>query len=102
MTTARFDTVSTIVNEAAVELGLSSSTSTDVFASTDPTFVLLRTLLKSCGQELIDLPNSDWPSLHKTHSFVAAAAADPPAYGVNTLPTDFGKKVPGTFWNQTD
>lgn len=102
MTTARFETVSTIVNEALVELGLSESTAVDVFASTDPKYVRARTLLKACGQELIGMDGANWQSLHKTHSFTAVAAVAPALYGVNALPTDLDRYIPQTAWNQTD
>jgi hypothetical protein len=102
MTTARFDTARTIVNEALVELGLSSNEATDVWASTDPVYVQARGLLKSCGQELISMPATDWQSLHKTHALTAAAAVAPAIYGVNALPADFDHYVPQTAWDQTN
>jgi len=54
-----YDTVANIVSDAAVELGL--GTVSDVYASTDPNVVQLRTLLKSLGRDLVD--GFQWPHL---------------------------------------
>ena len=100
MTTSRFATVSTIVNEAMAELGLSSNTSTDVFASTDAMWIQARTLLNACGQELAGM--LDWQSLIKDGSFTAAAAVAPATYGTQAPPADLDRVLPGTTFNTTD
>src|SRR5690606_23601537 len=61
---SRYISCQDIVNRAAVECGLSPSA--DVFADTDPSFVQLRTLLTSCGQNLVEA--YDWEILRRQHS----------------------------------
>jgi hypothetical protein len=98
MASGRYETSLAIVQQAAVECGLSSPAA--AFASTDPDVILLRTLLNSCGRELCTM--RPWRHLLKSGSFTAAAAAVPPAYGVNALAADFNYPIDDTFWNATD
>ena len=58
---ARWDDAGTIINDAAVEVGLSAVA--DPFASADPAFVQLCRLLTSAGRELL--------GMHQWHKFVA-------------------------------
>lgn len=60
----RYVTAKEIVNRAAVEVGLTPVA--DVWASTDPAFVQLRTLLNSCGQNMMEA--YDWEQLRRQAS----------------------------------
>lgn len=86
-----YDTVANIVSKAAVALGL--GTVSDVFASTDPNVVQLRTLLESVGRELVR--ERRWSHLVLEHTFTTTAAAS------YALPADFRCLVPSTGWNRT-
>ena len=97
MSVSRYQTSLQVVQQAAVESGLGSPSV--VFASTDANVILLRTLLNNCGRELSTM--RPWRALLKSGSVTAAAAAAPPAYGVNALPTDFDYAIDGTFWDNT-
>lgn len=92
---ARFDTASEIVNAAAVECGLTAST--DVFSSSDPAFVQLRTMLTSVGRELLGL--HQWNRFVKTHTITTAV---PPDTGDYDLPSDFGFMIDQTGWTPTN
>jgi|GEM_PF-6192595 len=98
MAVSRYTTSLAIVQQAAIECGLSLPAA--VFTSTDADVVLLRYLLNSCGQELCEM--RPWRHLLKAGSFTAAAAVAPAVYGVNALATDFNYAVDDTFWNATD
>lgn len=87
-----FDTAGNLINDAAVELGLSSTS--DAYASTDANFVRLRTLLKSLGRELWRL--RQWTYLQQIHTFITVSGT--PRYA---LPTDFGSLIDQTMWNRT-
>lgn len=65
MAIAGFATVQEIINRAAVECGLTPVS--DVFASSDPAFVQLRTLLTSCGQNLVE--SYDWEILRRQYDY---------------------------------
>lgn len=86
-----FDPISTIVNDAAVEMGL--GTVSDVFGSTDANIVQLRTILKSVGRDLSRL--RDWAALTKEYTFSTTAAAS------YALPADFRCFIDNTQWNRT-
>lgn len=93
MATTRYETATTIINDAAVELGLPSST--NPFASTDANMVRLVRLLSGAGRELVQI--YQWPHLRKVCD-ITAATGDGRAW---TLPADFAGLVPDTAWNQT-
>lgn len=63
MAVARYVTCKDIINRAATEVGLTPID--DVFASTDPAFVQLRTLLTSCGQNLLE--SYEWETLRRQY-----------------------------------
>src|SRR5688572_457522 len=89
-----WDSVGNIVNDAALELGLITSASADVYGETNQNIVQLRALLKSLGQRLVR--DFKWSHLTKEHTFDTAD-------GVSnyTLPDDFQRIVDGTAWNRT-
>lgn len=89
-----YATAKTIINRAAVEVGLTSVT--DVFASADPNFVQLRSLLNTAGEEL--LIAKQWQSLTKEYSIVVDGADT----GDYTLPTDFNRILDNTAWDYTN
>ena len=93
MATTRHDTAATIINDAAVEEGITEAT--DPFASTEPEMIRLRRLLSSVGRELVAVHR--WPHLRKVCD-ITAALGDGRAY---TVPADFAGYVEGTAWNQT-
>ena len=95
MTATRYDTAQNLINRAAIELGLGSSS--DVFASTDPKYVQLRGLLNTCGQDLVEA--FEWEYLRREHAITTVGATDTGAYA---LPDDFGYMINQTHWNRTD
>ena len=88
---ALYDTAANIINDVAVEVGLTSSA--DVYASTDANFIRLRTLLKSVGRGLI-LAHG-WLQLTKEHTFTTTSASS------YNLPADFQSMVDQTAWDRT-
>ena len=88
-----FDTAGNIINDAAVEVGLSSVS--NPYTSMDPNFIQLRTLLKTCGREL--LHTRDWTHLRKEYTFTTVAGTDTYA-----LPADFHNMYDQTWWNRTN
>lgn len=91
---ARWDTADNIINDAAVEVGLSAVN--DPFASTDPAFIQLCRLLTSCGRELIGV--HQWQKFVKTHSITT----DSLDTGQYNLPTDFLYIIDQTGWTPTN
>lgn len=92
---ARYETAAQIINGAAAEAGIPSVT--DPYASTDPAFVQLRTLLGSAGQELLVL--YEWQKFVKTHTITTVV---PPDTGNYSLPADFGYMIDQTGWTPTN
>lgn len=88
---ARYDTAANIINDVAVEVGLAASS--DVWASTDQSFVQLRYLLKSVGRGLV-LEN-DWLQSRKEYTFTTTTATS------YSLPADFLSMIPQSGWNRT-
>ena len=86
-----YDTVLNLVSDAAVELGLGAVSA--VYASTDENVVMLRTLLKSSGRQL--LADHTWLMAAKEHTFTSTAATS------YTLPADFGSYIDGSAFNRT-
>lgn len=95
MAVERYITAQDIINRAAIASGLSSVG--DVFASTDPSFVQLRSLLTTCGQELVE--SYEWEYLRREHSIVTDAGTDDGTY---PLPNDFGYMINQTGWDRTN
>lgn len=88
---AGYSTVGTLINRAAVQVGLASVA--DPFASTDANFVQLVELLNSLGAELVGLSNHH---LRREFSFVTASSQTSWA-----LPADFVSLVNDTLWDRT-
>ena len=91
---AQYDTAQNIVNRAAPEVGL--GTTADLMSATDQTFVQLRNLLKSCGQEL--LARHDWEALRREWTFTTDGTS---TYSENELPDDWDHVIPDTAWDRT-
>lgn len=89
-----FDTVATIVSDAAVELGLVSANITDPFASTDTNILQLLRFLKSLGRDLVKL--HDWAQLTVTGTITTANGT-----ATYALPTDAVRLIDGTAWNNS-
>ncbi len=95
MATSRYITASDIINRAAIECGLLPSV--DVFADSDPSFIQLRNLITTCGQDLVE--SYPWEVLRREHQIITAV---PPDTGVYDLPTDFGYMIPQTGWERAE
>jgi hypothetical protein len=93
--TPPWDTADNLINDAALELGLLSSPSADVYASTDPNIVQLRAFLKSGCREIGRLKN--WTHLVKQYSFATVTSQ-----ANYSLPTDFRQMIDQTQWNRTN
>ena len=91
---SRYITAQDIINRAAVECGLEPST--DVFADANPSFVQLRNLITTCGQDLVE--SYPWEILRREHNIVTA---NPPDTGVYDLPADFGYMIDQTGWERS-
>jgi len=94
MAVTRYITAEDVINRAAVQCGLTSSS--DVFASTDTNFIQLRSLLTQCGQELLE--SHEWEYLRREHSIVTSSADD----GSYALPSDFAYMINQTGWDRTN
>jgi hypothetical protein len=92
---SRYETAAQIVNGAASEVGLTAVS--DPYASTDPAFIQLCTLLSSAGQEMLAL--FEWQKLVKVHSLTTNV---PPDTGNYDLPADFGYMIDQTGWTPTN
>jgi hypothetical protein len=90
----QYDTAQNIVNRVAPEVGL--STTSNLFTSTDQTFIQLRNLLKSCGQEL--LTKHHWEALRREWTFTTDGTS---TYSEQTLPTEWAYVIPATAWDRT-
>lgn len=88
----RYIDAQTIVNRVAVETGLNAVA--DVFASSDPAIVQMRTLLTSCGQTLIQ--DYEWSRLLMTKEFIALTGEP----GIYDLPDDFSYMIDQTGWQR--
>lgn len=93
---AQYDTAATIINSAAIECGL--ATSTDPLAAVAQEMIQLRTLLTNCGRELCSGLH-EWQQL--TTSYTFSTTATPPANGLYALPSDFGYMINQTGWTPT-
>ena len=95
MTVSRYIPASDLINRAAVEIGLNPST--DVFADANPSFVQLRNLITTCGQDLVE--TYPWEILRREHQILTNV---PPDDGVYDLPDDFGYMIPQTGWERQE
>ena len=95
MAVSRYIPASDIINRAAVECGLQPSA--DVFSESDPSFIQLRNLINTCGQDLVE--SYPWEILRREHQIVTAV---PPDTGIYDLPTDFGYMIPQTGWERAE
>jgi len=89
----RYATAGTIIERAAIELGLSVPAAT-AYSSTDPIAIQLRGLLASAGQSLI--LDYGWSNLQKEHTFTTVAGTE--SY---RLPDDFLQMCDQSGWNRT-
>ena len=92
---ARQETANTIINRAALEVGL--STVSDPVADADKSFIQLTGLLTAAGQELVEL--HQWQVLRQEIEFTTAVPSDD---GIYTLPTDFSYMIDQSGWDQTN
>lgn len=88
----RLSTVNDIVNQVAVEVGLSPTT--DVFSTNDVAFEQLRYLLQSSLKELLEL--HPWQILTRSFSYTTVQGET----GKIPLPVDFAYMIPQTGWEQ--
>lgn len=91
-TSTPYDVAGDIINQAAAELGLAPSMAADPYASTNPLYFQLRSLLTSLGRKLWRLRN--WSQLHWVHTFTTVAGQ-----GAYPLPDNFGRMLSRTAWN---
>jgi len=95
MAISRYIPAADIINRAAIECGLEPSA--DVFADTNPSFVQLRNLITTCGQDLVEA--YPWEILRREHQILTTV---PPDDGVYDLPSDFGYMIPQTGWERAE
>ncbi len=93
MSSFAFATAGSIINDAAVEVGLSALA--DPYASTDQNFTQLCGLLKSLGQDLWRV--KQWTQLQQVYTFTTVLNQ-----GRYDLPADFGLMIDQTQWNRTN
>lgn len=89
-----YPTVSNVISDAAIGLGLASATITNPYASTDVAVLQLNQFLADVGMDL--LREHDWAQLQATHTFPTVESTtnyDPPA--------DFNRFLNQTQWNRT-
>jgi hypothetical protein len=91
---AYYETVATVVNRAARQLGLISATIADPFLSTDPNIGQMLSLLTQAGQDLVR--EHEWPQLREEHTFTTSDGVF--SYD---LPSQFHRHVTQTQWNRT-
>lgn len=93
MSSFAFSTAGTIINEAAVEVGLAAVS--DPYAETDQNFVQLRGLFKSLGQDIWRL--KQWTQLQQVYTFSSVQGQ-----GRYSLPLDFGLMIDQSGWNRSN
>lgn len=94
MATTRYQTVTDIINQVAVESGLGPFG--DVLASSDPAFVQLRYLLNSSLAELMEM--HPWEVLTREFSYTTTVGEE----GKIDLPADFGYMIDQTGWDRSN
>lgn len=92
---ARQETAGTLINRAAVEMGLPQAT--DPFSSQDDSFRQLVGLLNSAGQELLTLV--EWNELTRQFTF---NTDDADVNGYVPLPDDYDHLIMQTSWDTTE
>lgn len=91
---ARLASVNDIMNRAAVEIGLNASV--DPVSSTDETFVQLRYLFDSAGQEMVEI--HPWQVMLMQYELITESGDD----GIYDLPDDFSYMIDQTGWDRTN
>tara|TARA_R110000803_G_scaffold111568_1_gene179998 strand:+ start:1025 stop:1759 length:735 start_codon:yes stop_codon:yes gene_type:complete len=91
---SRYLAVNDIINRAAVECGLLPSS--NPIADTDETFIQMRGLLDSAGQELCNL--TEWPILTKQFEILTSVTDS----GKYNLPEDFNYFIDQTAWDRNN
>lgn len=91
---ATFETVATVVSQAARELGLVSAAIANPYASVDTNILQLCSLLSSAGREIVR--ERRWTQSLKEHTFVTVTGT--PTYN---FPADWLRMIPQTGWNRT-
>lgn len=90
----RLLTANAIINRVAIEVGLNADQ--DPVSSNGETYVQLKGLLDSCGQELVNL--HDWQELRNVLSFTTSSADS----GTYELPDDFDHMINQTGWDRSN
>ena len=90
-----FDAAGTIVNDAAVELGLIAARLADPFSSTDNNIAQLCQFLKTAGRDIIR--EKQWTQNQAEYSFTTVL--NTPSYA---LPPDFLRMIDQTYWDRTN
>lgn len=91
---AYYDTAATIINSAAVEIGI--PTETDPFSSTSAEMVQLRNLLTNCGRELYN--KYQWQQFITNASYNTTTDKIPATTNKYALPNDFAYLINQTGW----
>jgi hypothetical protein len=91
---ARFETAANIINRAAVEVGLSKSTSP--VGDPDELYQQLVELLNSAGQEMVEL--HPWQALVSQYRVITSDTDS----GEYALPADFSYMIDQTGWEHTN
>lgn len=94
MTLSRTGNAGAIINRAAIEIGLTPAT--DPFASSDESYIQLKNLLNTVGEELATAYN--WEFLNKSYQ-ITTADTDTGDYD---LPDDFLFMIPQTGWERAN
>ena len=92
-----FLTAGTIINRAAVQLGLlgvAASSAPDPWSSTDANIVMMTELLASLGDRIQSM--HDWPQNRKMYSFVTVLNQN-----TYPLPSDFHEMIDQSGWNRS-
>lgn len=87
-----YDVAGTLINDAALEMGLAPSATADPYASSNPLYVQLRAMLKKVGRKLWRM--HAWSQLQWVHTFTTTAAE-----GDYALPENYGRMLSDTAWN---
>jgi len=90
----RYISAQDIVNRVSVEV--ISQTSSDVFADTNPTYIQLRSLLTTCGQEFVEA--YEWEYLRREHQITTTSLDS----GEYPLPEDFAYMIDQTGWERSN
>lgn len=94
MATSRYNTVNQIVNAVAVQVGLTAVT--DVFATSDPAFAQLTSLLTGGLQTLLE--DYEWQNLVREHQITTVLGDT----GIYALPSDFAYMIDQTGWERSE